>query len=131
LADFDQSFPLDPKSPYTQLWREIAARRVNEPGRLSGATAELDMTKWPAPLVHLFLGETSAEAVLAAADDANPWTRKDQTCEANFFIGELAMQRSEKDEAARLFKLAVADYPKNFVEYSSARAELRALEARP
>ena len=42
------------------------------------------MTKWPAPVLRLFLGEMPAEAVLAAADDANAWTRKCQTCEGEF-----------------------------------------------
>ena len=96
LADFDQSLLLDSKSVYIRLWRDLAARRANEPSRLSEATAELDMTKWPAPVLRLFLGEMPAEAVLAAADDANAWTRKCQTCEANFYIGEFALQRGKK-----------------------------------
>jgi hypothetical protein len=30
------------------------------------ATAEIDMTKWPAPVIRLWLGEMTQEAVLAA-----------------------------------------------------------------
>jgi lipoprotein NlpI len=131
LADLDQAKKLDLKNPYTALWREIAAKRGQLPSELAETAAQLDMTKWPAPIVRLFLGEMSAEAVLATADDDKPGRRKEQTCEANFFIGELALQHGEKDKAARLFKLAVADCPKGFVEYSSANAELKALEAKP
>ena len=29
------------------------------------------MTKWPAPIIRLFLGEMTLEEVLAAADDAD------------------------------------------------------------
>jgi lipoprotein NlpI len=131
LADFDQSIALDPKDAYTALWRDLADRRGERPSRLSDAVAQLDMNKWPAPVIRLFLGQTTAGEVLVAADDANVWTKKSQTCEANFYIGELALRRSEKDEAVRLFGLVVADCPKTFFEYLTANAELRALTARP
>ena len=85
------------------------------------------MSKWPAPVLRMFLGETAPEAVLAAADDANPRVQKGQLCEANFFTGELALQRGSKEEAARLFNVVVADCPKNFIEWSAAKAELKAL----
>src|SRR5262249_42623405 len=130
LADFEQSLLLAPKDAYTWLWRNMAARRVDEPSRLSEGTTKLDMTKWPAPVVRLFLGEISAEAGLAAAGYGKPRTKKGQNCEANFYMGELAMQHGEKDEAARLFRLAVGDCPKGFVEYWTASAELKALEAK-
>jgi len=68
---------------------------------------------------------------LPPPDDADARIKKGQTCEANFYLGEFAARRSEKGEATRLFRLAVADCPKNFVEYSTAMTELKALDARP
>jgi lipoprotein NlpI len=131
LVDLDQSRELDSKDSYTALWREIVARRSSQPSRLAEATAQLDMTKWPAPIVHLFLGEATPEEVLAAADDPDPTTKKGQVCEANFFTGELALQRGSKEDAMRLFGLAVVDCPKNFNEWSAANAELKALGVNP
>jgi lipoprotein NlpI len=131
LADLDQSQQLDPKDSYTALWREIVARRSNQPSRLADATAQLDMAKWPAPVVHLMLGEITPEAVLAAADHPDPMKQKEQVCEANFYTGELALQQGSKEDAARLFGLAASDCPKNFIEWSSAKAELKALGINP
>ena len=131
LADLDQSLELDPKDAYTALWREIVARRDNQPSRLADTTAQLDMTKWPAPVVRMFLGETAPEAGLAAAQDSDPQVQKSQLCEANFFAGELALQRGSKEEAARLFGLAATDCPKTFIEWSAAKVELRALGTNP
>ena len=131
LADFNQASELDPKDPYTALWLDIAGRRSNVPSRLADATKQIDMTKWPAAIVRLYLGHLTPEAVLAAADDPNPKTKNDQVCEANFYTGELALQRNDKDEVARLFRLAAAECPKTFIEWYPANAELKALGAVP
>jgi tetratricopeptide (TPR) repeat protein len=131
LADLDQSQELDPKDFYAALWREIVVRRSDQPSHLADATAKLDMTKWPAPIVRLFLGETTPEAVLAAAENSAPLLQKGQVCEANFFAGELALQRGSKEDAARLFGLAATDCPKTFIEWSAAKDELKALGVNP
>ena len=65
-------------------------------------------------MVRLFLGETTPADVLAAANDPDPATRKDQLCEANFYSGELALLQGAKEEATRLFRLAAADCPRGF-----------------
>jgi lipoprotein NlpI len=89
------------------------------------------MTKWPAPVIRLFLGQLTPEAVLAAADDPNANTKKQHVCEANFFGGVLASQQGKRDDAARLFRLAAMDCPKGFVEYDSAIAELQGARRAP
>jgi lipoprotein NlpI len=89
------------------------------------------MTKWPAPIIRLFLGQLKPEAVLLAAADSDAHTKKGQVCEANFYSGELMLQQGNKDDATRLFRLAVADCPKRFVEWEAANAELKALGVQP
>jgi lipoprotein NlpI len=61
------------------------------------------------------------QAVLAAAENPNVRTKMDQVCEANFYIGELALQPSAKDEATWLFRLVAADCPKAFIEWTAAK----------
>jgi lipoprotein NlpI len=131
LADFSQSSELDPKNGYAALWLEIIGKRSNLPSRLQQATEKIDMTKWPAPVIHVFLGQLTHEALLAAADNHDPKTEKGQVCEANFYSGELALQQGKKDEAARLFKLAANDCPKGLIEWAAASAELKALGVAP
>jgi tetratricopeptide (TPR) repeat protein len=126
LADLNRESKLRPEDAYAVLWLDIVARRSNLPSRLDDATKQVDMTRWPAPVVRLYLGELTLEAVLAAADHRYAGTKYDQTCEANFFAGELMLQRGAKDEATRMFRLVSADCPKSSVQWW-AKAELKAL----
>jgi len=129
LTDLDQAILLNPKDAYPVIWREIVAKRSDQPSRLSEAAKQLDAAKWPAPVINLFLGTMTPEQVLSAADDADPVKRKWQFCEANFYIAERALQRGSKEEALKLFDQAAADCPKTFIEKQAADVELGSLRA--
>jgi tetratricopeptide (TPR) repeat protein len=129
LADLDLASELDPKYAYAALWLDIVAKRSNLPGRLVEATTHIEMTRWPAPIIRLYLGQLTPAAVIAAADDPNAYTREGQLCEAHFYIGELALQQGSKERAKAQFDAAEALCPKNFLEYAAAAAELKALDA--
>ena len=131
LADFEKATTLNPKDPYAALWLDIVTMRSKLPSRLAKQAAHLDMTKWPAPVVRLFLHKVKAPSVLADAMDSNPETKKGQVCEANFYTGELLLQQGAKNEAARLFSFAAADCPHSFNEWFAAKAELKALGKTP
>jgi lipoprotein NlpI len=131
LNDVTQASALKPKNAYAALWVDIVSQRNNIPSRLSQSSSQLDMTKWPAPIVRLFLGQLTPAAVLAAADDPNANKKKGRLCEANFYGGELSLMKGSKDEAIRLFRLAVSDCPHEFDEWPAANAELKALDVAP
>ncbi len=130
-ADLDRSSALDPGDSYTALWIEIVNKRSHLVSRLAEASKSLDMTKWPAPVIRLYLGRMAPAALLAAAADANPNTNNGQLCEAYLYSGEWSLQREKRDEAMRMFSLAVAQCPKSFLEYGAANAELKALHGTP
>jgi lipoprotein NlpI len=131
LADINQASELDPKDAYYALWVDIVTKRSNLPSRLAQAMTQIDMAKWPAPVVRLYLGQLTPGAVLAAADDPDADTKRRRACDANFFIGELALQQGTKEEASRLFRLAAADCPKDRTARDGADAELKALGIAP
>jgi lipoprotein NlpI len=131
LADVSEASNLDPADPYKALWADIVAQRNHAPSRLSQASAKIDMTPWPAPIIRSFLGRMPPQAVPAAADDADAKTKKNQVCEANFYSGELALRLNAKDEAVRLFRLAASGCAKDVNEAFAANAELKALGAAP
>src|SRR6266700_1986452 len=126
-ADLRQAHELAPQDAYAVLWLDIAERRKNVPRHLEQAIPQLDMSAWPAPVIRLFLDQATSAGVLAAANDSDPKTKQRQVCEANFYGGELALLRGEREEAARLFRLAASDCPRGSTEWSGASAELRAL----
>ena len=131
LADLGQSSELNPKYAYAALWLHIVDTRNNLPSQLAQAAKQIDMTKWPAPLIRLFLGQMTPQALLATADDPNDKTKQRKVREVNFYSAELALHRHAKDEATRLFRLAATNCPQNFTERAAAHAELKALDANP
>jgi tetratricopeptide (TPR) repeat protein len=130
-ADFNRAAELKPRSAYVALWIDILARRRNQPSELAARAAQLDMSRWPAPIVRLYLGRATQSEVLTAAADAAGSIKTEQLCTAYFFGGELALAQGAKDEAARLFRLAVADCAKDAVPGADAASELKTLGAAP
>jgi lipoprotein NlpI len=116
-----------PTNAYAALWLDIAQRRAKRPGTLAMTARRVDMKAWPAPVIRLWRGELTPDALLTAADNANAATKQAQVCEANFYGGELALLKDAKDEATKLFRAAAKDCPEPFLERIAANAELKAL----
>jgi tetratricopeptide (TPR) repeat protein len=131
LDDLGRSNELDRKNLYTQLWFDLVRQKSGQPSQLGEAAKQLDMSQWPASIARLFLGDTTFEAVLKAADDASAFKTKEQVCEAYFYAGELALGRGATDEAVRLLHLAVDACPRRYLEWSAANAELHRLDTKP
>ena len=131
LTDFKRAAELKPRSAFTALWINILARRNNSPSELAAQAAQLDMSRWPAPIVRLYLGQATLDQVLTAAADGEGKTKTEQLCAAYFFSGELALSQGAKDEAARLFRLAADNCAKTSLPRVDAIAELKALSAVP
>jgi tetratricopeptide (TPR) repeat protein len=127
IADFTKATELEPRYAYAALWLDIADARAKAPSSLSAGAAKLDTARWPAPIVRLFLGQTTSAEALAAAADPNAAIQIGQVCEANFYSGEWALRQSNKDAAASLFTNAARDCPKTFIERGASIAELKAL----
>jgi lipoprotein NlpI len=124
-ADFKKANQLNPQDSYIALWLDLARRRNGVSSQLAETAKQLDMTAWPAPVVRQFLGELSAAQTIAAAADPDPKKQAAQTCEANFYSGELALlNKKSKPEALRLLKLASKDCPMDYIESTAAIAEL-------
>ncbi len=127
LTDLGRASKLDPTYAYYPLWIDVINKRGNRSSQLSQGLAQVDMSKWPAPVIRMFLGEATPAEVLAAADDPDPKVKQGQMCEANFYSGQIALQNGTKDEAARLFHLAANACAREFAEGGAARSELAAL----
>jgi lipoprotein NlpI len=127
LADLSQANALDAAEPYAALWLDIVGQKSKLQSNLAQTSAKLDMTVWPAPVVRLFLGQTTAAAMLAASDDPDPTIKRGHICEANFYAGELALLHDDRETAKRLFSVATDDCPFRWSEWEAADAELKSL----
>jgi hypothetical protein len=59
----------------------------------------------------------SNRGVSRRQNDPDPFKKKDQICEANFYSGELSLAKGLKEEATRLFRLAASECPHGFNEW--------------
>jgi lipoprotein NlpI len=128
VADFDQALALNPKDSYTALWRDIAAQRDHQPSRIADTLSAVDGKAWPAPLLSLYAaGQLTPETAMSSLDDASlsAIARRGRLCEINFYSAEWALQKGTKDNALPLLKKAAADCPRDFVEYTGAKTELK------
>lgn len=131
LSDLQRSQSIDSKNAYTIIWLDIVRKRARSKGELSGALKLLDMTRWPAPIVRLYMGRMMPADVVSSASDPDTVIEKGHTCEAAFYSGEWALQHAKKDEARKFFTRASEICPKSYRESMAARTELNALGAAP
>src|SRR3569833_509986 len=86
-ADFSRLSEMDPRDADAARWMDLVRRRAGLASELAGKAEQLDMSKWPAPIVRLFLGQETVEAVLAAADNGSLATRGTRCCVVCVFVG--------------------------------------------
>ena len=126
-ADMALAARLDRRNAYAVLWQDIAERRAKHKGVLARGARGLDMKAWPAPVIRLFTGEIKQDAVLSAAENADPTVKQAHSCEANFYGGQYALIEGQRDDATKLFEAAAKDCPHGFLEGIAATAELKGL----
>jgi tetratricopeptide (TPR) repeat protein len=131
LADLSQANALDPADAYTVLMLDIVGQKSKLQSNMKQLSGKFDMTGWPAPVIRLFLGQSTPDAVMAATDDPDPTARRGHVCEANYYTGEVALLRGDRAEAVKLFTAASADCPSRWTEWEAADAELKALGVTP
>jgi len=131
-SDFLRAHQLE-GSVYTALWVFLARKRADIPGEktLAQDAGMSEAGEWPAPLVGLYLGSASPEAVLKAAGHQNPARQREQRCEANFYLAHWHLLRGARAEAVPFLQEARRQCPSGFIEHEGAVAELRRLERKP
>jgi lipoprotein NlpI len=122
-ADFERARSLDPADPYLALWRHIARARSGEDDSIAFATtaASFHGTKWPAPILELYVGKTTAAQALGSAETS------EERCEVQFYVAEWELWHKYLDAALSGFRNAAESCPQTFAEYLGAKAELARL----
>ena len=120
----------DAKVAYYALWLYLAQSHQGKDGKatLAQNASALDLKTWPGPVIDFFLGKSSADQVLSAAQVGDTKTQHDQQCEADFYLGEHALLAGDKDEGKHLLGEAAGSCDHRFIEYAGAKAELSRIE---
>lgn len=140
--DFSRYLTINPNDKFVALWRYMARRRIGQP-----AVKELDAfaakyvknrSAWLGPVFELFAGRIDAAKCLKAAEPkkgdlsklAYAKLRRNQLCEAYFYVAQYELIAGRTDKARELLKKCMATKAISFVEYTSAKAELKRMEAK-
>jgi lipoprotein NlpI len=98
------------------------AGRKDAASELTKTAGKLKAGEWPYPVVELYLGRKSVQALEAAA------SKPEERCEAQFYIGELYLTRNARAPAMKALQAAVDICPKDFIEYRGAVEEPKRLK---
>jgi lipoprotein NlpI len=129
-ADLASGVRLAPADIYAAIWLHIARSRSNTPDHeeLAANAARLGPGSWPRPVLDLFLGTATPDALRRAASNAkDDSTRQEQLCEADFYLGMFNLERKARDDARKLIAAAAESCPADMLEKPAAKAELARL----
>ena len=110
-ADFALTSKLRADNPYAALRHYLAEGHItgqlsNQDAALKKAAEKLEPEVWPRPLLELFLGTGTPEALLAGINEVPEKQRPPVLCEANYYLGERALIAGDKDAANKFFRAA-------------------------
>ncbi|MGH6873327.1 MAG: tetratricopeptide repeat protein [Rhizomicrobium sp.] len=129
---FAQVVTTKPALAYAAIWHALALGHESQPfeQQFAADAADSDKVKWPAPLVKLYLGQSTPEAVLAAAKNPDAEIANQQTCEADFYGAEWQLLHGQEAPAHPMLQAAQAICPHEFIERDAATSELARLNNR-
>jgi lipoprotein NlpI len=129
--DAAMALKLESTNPYYAIWLHIARarERQNDGDELAANAKHIDSSRWPWPVVALFLGSMNPDETQAAALSADQHsTRLGHSCEADFYIGVYRIEKGAQTDARTLLQSAADHCPHNFIEYAAAMLELKQLD---
>jgi lipoprotein NlpI len=127
--------------PYNVLWLHLARLKAGVPdtGRLSLSNNALTLdvkrnqdgspglSRWPGPMVKFMLGDSTREAVAAAAQQGDPQRLAERVCDVDFYLAEVDLARNDTAAARPQLERAAEMCPFASFERMGATAELMRL----
>lgn len=129
-ADFALTLKLRTNNPYAALRRHlseghVAGKPPKDDAALKAAAEKLLPEVWPRPLLELFMGTGTPEALLAGINQVPAQLRQPVLCEANYYLGERALLAGDKESARKFFQAAADTKAATQLEYIDARNALK------
>jgi tetratricopeptide (TPR) repeat protein len=121
--NFSHATSQGPGSTFAWIWLALTKVRAGE-AIPAGDFPNFDRSRWPAPIVSFFTGETQQDAVFAAAGDGSDTETRGRMCEANFYVGEWLLRHGNKIAAQSMIRKAADGCPVYLAEWGVAQTEL-------
>ncbi len=127
--DFRAAMEIGPADFFRAIWLYLAQARLGEDTRaqLARHATVFELNDWTEPVLDLFLGQGSIQAVVDAAKDADSRRQMEKSCVAAFYVGQYMLIQSRDSEAPHWFRTAVDSCATSFVEHTAASIELERL----
>lgn len=127
--DFATSLAMRPNG-FDSIWLSLSRTRRGLDGSaaLEQGVARLKGGEWPAPVLQYLLGRLDREALIAAAASADEKKRKNQECEAHYYIAARFIADGQAGAARPLLEKARDECPRTYIEYKAALVELTKLQ---
>lgn len=123
----------NPNDPFRSLWLYLVDREIDfkkAKMKLNQRYAKAKREQWGWNIVRFYLGNISEKTLMERlkVDVIDNAALAKRLSETNFYLGKYYLSINNKNIAATLFKLAVANNVNNFVEHRYALLELRLLD---
>ncbi|NIA90752.1 lipoprotein NlpI [Rahnella aceris] len=122
----------DPNDPFRSLWLYLAEREINPKNADVALQQRYDKAnrgQWGWNIVEFYLGKISESTLMERlkAEATDNTSLAEHLSETDFYLGKHYLSLGDKNSAAALFKLTVANNVHNFVEHRYALLELALL----
>lgn len=133
IADYTRRIELAPEGDeYAWFQRSLLRRRLGRTGADGQLAQEVARWPegWPKVVGQYLLGRLGADELLRrAAEPTDPQTRREQLCEADYYVGITALLAGRGAEAREKFQACVDTGVSAFLEHLLARSELARMAA--
>jgi len=128
-SDFAAAYDARDGNPYAALRAYLALARLKSKtgdpkALLQKSLAKYGDGQWPAPIVSLYLGGLTPQALLQETAASTAQDAPRLRCEANYYLGEWALLKDDKKAAQDYFRAAVETGARNAIEFIDASLRL-------
>lgn len=133
-ADLIAATVLDPKEGYAPLFQHFTALLSGRPdqSRLRNYFLSADgLEDWPATVISFVLGIVPPDQLLQMATQGDPTEIGWHSCEANFYLSQMARVEGNTEEERRYLAACVATNQPRVAEFWVAKSRLEKLRSLP
>ena len=129
-ADFANALDKpEPPDQYAAIWQYLTEVKFKDDAydRFHKSVKSLDLSKWPGPVVDMFLNKLSPEILLQPDVGANAKPKEKLDCEKHFYVGQYYLLIKDPERAAEYFRKAMNTKAQRCIEDHAAGIELKKL----
>ncbi|PCJ21977.1 MAG: hypothetical protein COB04_02030 [Gammaproteobacteria bacterium] len=127
VEDYETYLRVHYEDPYRMIWHFLANEVLTGQGAqaLKKYSSQVNVDQWPGVIISMYLDEGSVNQVLDLLPGELNEQSRGQYCEAYFYIGQHYLMQGKRELAKQFFVKAVDTDAKRYLEYESARQELK------